>query len=107
MYVLCVRAYINKIWVNFFQKCRVSPTDVFVASAQKAMLKPRMEVCAKLWSAGIRTEFSYKANPKMLNQLQYCEERKIPWVVIVGEEELKNGMVKLRNVKSREEMVCL
>lgn len=69
------------------------------------MLKLRMELCSRLWSAGIRSEFSYKANPKMLNQLQYCEERQIQWVLIVGEEELKNGIVKLRNVENREETV--
>lgn len=42
----------------------------------------------------------------MLNQLQYCEERKIPLVIIIGEFELENGIVKIRDVKTREETVC-
>lgn len=46
----------------------------------------------------------YKKNPKLLNQLQYCEETGIPLVAILGEQELKDGVVKLRDVATREEV---
>ena len=46
---------------------------------------------------------SAKKNPKMLNQLQYCEENGIPFAVIIGESELQKGVVKLRNIETREE----
>lgn len=46
----------------------------------------------------------YKKNPKLLNQLQYCEDTGIPLVAIVGEQELKDGVVKLRVVATREEV---
>ena len=39
----------------------------------------------------------------MLNQLQYCEDNSIPFAVVIGESELEKGVVKLRNVASREE----
>lgn len=68
-------------------------------------MKERMKLCRTLWDAGIKTEMSYKSNPKMLNQLQYCEEHLVPWVVIVGERELQERIAKLRNVKTREEVV--
>lgn len=47
----------------------------------------------------------YKKNPKLLSQLQHCEESGIPLVAILGEQELKDGVVKLRVVATREE-VC-
>lgn len=99
-----VTKFVN-LFQNDSQPFRVSPTEVYVASAQKNLLQKRMELCGKLWDAGIRAEFSYKANPKMLSQLQYCEERQIPWTLIVGERELEQGCVKLRNVVTREEQV--
>lgn len=34
----------------------------------------RMEVAARLWAAGIKAEFGYKANPKMGDQLNYALE---------------------------------
>lgn len=54
----------------------------------------------------LQAEVLYKKNPKLLSQLQHCEETGIPLVAILGEQELKDGVVKLRNVASREE-VCL
>ncbi|CAH2234176.1 jg9056 [Pararge aegeria aegeria] len=82
---------------------RTSDVDVYVASAQKNFLEERMKICAELWGAGIKTEQSYKKNPKMLNQLQHCEENGIPLAVILGESELKRGLVKIRNISTRSE----
>lgn len=48
-----------------------------------------------------------KANPKMLDQMQYCEEHKIPLAIIVGERELEEGILKLRDVPSRTEQVIV
>lgn len=50
-----------------------------------------------------QTEQPYKKNPKMLSQLQYCEENGIPLAVIIGESELAKGVVKLRTIATREE----
>ena len=45
-----------------------------------------------------------KRNPKMLDQLQYCEKNQIELCVIVGGAELEAGIVKIRNVGTREEV---
>lgn len=39
----------------------------------------------------------------MLNQLQHCEENGIPLAVVLGESELKRGVVKIRGITSRVE----
>lgn len=39
----------------------------------------------------------------MLNQLQHCEETGIPLAVVLGDSELKRGVVKIRDIASREE----
>ena len=43
-------------------------------------------------------------NPKTLHQLQYCEENLIPFAVIIGQDEVKAEIVKLRDVKTRDEV---
>lgn len=78
--------------------------DVYVASAQKNMLEERMKICKELWESDIKTEQSYKANPKFIQQIHYCEEHNIPWMVIIGESELERGLVKLRHISTREEI---
>ncbi|XP_060800856.1 histidine--tRNA ligase, cytoplasmic isoform X2 [Amyelois transitella] len=84
-------------------RVRTNEVDVYVASAQKNFLEERMKICAELWNAGIKTEQSYKKNPKMLNQLQHCEDNGIPLAVVLGESELKRGVVKIRNIQTRQE----
>ncbi|XP_026814710.1 LOW QUALITY PROTEIN: histidine--tRNA ligase, cytoplasmic [Rhopalosiphum maidis] len=85
------------------QKVRTTEVQVFVAAAQKNLVEHRMTVCKDLWNAGVKAEHSYKKNPKLLAQLQHCEENEIPWAVIIGEEEVAKGVVKLRNVITRQE----
>ncbi|XP_064017449.1 histidine--tRNA ligase, cytoplasmic isoform X2 [Pogoniulus pusillus] len=86
------------------EKIRTTETQVLVASAQKKLLEERLKLVSELWDAGIKAEVLYKKNPKLLNQLQYCEDSGIPLVAIVGEQELKDGVVKLRVVATREEV---
>lgn len=85
------------------QKVRTTEVQVFVAAAQKNLVEHRMTACRDLWNAGIKAEQSYKKNPKLLAQLQHCEENEIPWAVIIGEQEVEKGIVKLRNVITRQE----
>ncbi|XP_035415512.1 histidine--tRNA ligase, cytoplasmic isoform X1 [Cygnus atratus] len=86
------------------EKIRTTEIQVLVASAQKKLLEERLKLISELWDAGIKAEILYKKNPKLLNQLQYCEDTGIPLVAIVGEQELKDGVVKLRVVATREEV---
>ncbi|XP_030045193.1 histidine--tRNA ligase, cytoplasmic [Microcaecilia unicolor] len=86
------------------EKIRTTDTQILVAAAQKNFLEERMKLISDLWSAGIKAEMLYKKDPKLLSQLHYCEETGIPLVAIVGEQELNDGVVKLRIVSTREEI---
>eukprot|EP00088_Acartia_fossae_P037198 TRINITY_DN3835_c1_g1_i1.p1 TRINITY_DN3835_c1_g1~~TRINITY_DN3835_c1_g1_i1.p1 ORF type:complete len:508 (-),score=82.20 TRINITY_DN3835_c1_g1_i1:156-1679(-) len=85
-------------------KVRTVETQVYVITAQKNLVEERMKIISELWSAGIKTEHSYKRNPKMLNQLQFCEDAGVPLAVVIGESEIAAGIVKLRNIATREEV---
>ena len=39
---------------------------------------------------------------KLSNQLKYASKKNIPWVVILGEDEIKKGVVQLKNMNTRE-----
>ncbi len=45
-----------------------------------------------------------KRNPRLLDQVQYCEKNQIELGVIIGSSELAAGIVKIRNIASREEV---
>ena len=84
-------------------KIRTTEVEVYVASAHKGLHETRIKLLAELWEAGIKSEHSYKLNPKLLVQLQHCEEHAIPFAVILGDSELQRGVVKLREVTTRNE----
>lgn len=85
-------------------KVRTTEVQVYVVSAHKGLHEKRIELIGELWTAGINAEHSYKQNPKLLAQLQYCEENQIPFALILGDSELNRGVVKLREVKTRNEV---
>ncbi|KAG8439066.1 hypothetical protein GDO86_005319 [Hymenochirus boettgeri] len=99
--IFCI---LEKRYKTSGEKIRTTETQVLVASAQKTFLEEKMKLVSTLWNSGIKAEIFYKENPKFLSQLHYCEEQGIPLVAIVGEQELKSGVVKLRVIATREEV---
>ena len=83
---------------------RCAPCDVLVASVGKGLAEQRMKIAAALWRSGIKAEFGYQANPKLQRQLTYALENGVKWIVVVGEEEMKQGKVNLKNLETREEI---
>ncbi|KXZ42548.1 hypothetical protein GPECTOR_136g631 [Gonium pectorale] len=85
------------------KKVRASETDVLVASIGSGLQVRRMELCASMWAAGIRAEFGYKPNPKMADNLGFCHDNAVPYMVLFGEDELKQGLVKIKDMDARTE----
>jgi len=84
--------------------CKVSPTHVLVASIGKNVTEERMKILTLLWESNINAEHVFKDNAKLLTQFQYCEDKNIPYAIVFGENELKKGVVKIRDIKARKDL---
>jgi len=62
------------------------------------------QLIASLRQKGLRAEF-YPDAVKMKKQLSYANQKQIPWVALLGEEELSRNEVVLKNMKSGEQVV--
>jgi histidyl-tRNA synthetase len=86
---------------------RAKDVDAFVMAIGgkgfTGMLTERMQVAQELWAAGIKTEFSYKAKPKLPQQFKQAESAGVPLAIILGEDELKNGKVKIKIMGIKDE----
>ncbi len=51
---------------------------------------------------GIRAEI-YPEAAKMKKQMKYADQKNIPYVVVVGEEEMKSGRLSFKNMQSGEQ----
>ncbi|KAK0734117.1 hypothetical protein B0T26DRAFT_746069 [Lasiosphaeria miniovina] len=82
---------------------RKNDVDVFVMAFGggkdfTGLLKERSEICASLWSAGIKAEFLYKLKPKFQNQFKAAEANGVPFALILGEDELAQGKARLKEM---------
>ncbi|KDQ18236.1 hypothetical protein BOTBODRAFT_53021 [Botryobasidium botryosum FD-172 SS1] len=82
---------------------RSKATEVYVMSVGDGLLLERMQLAKELWDAGIKAEFMYKAKPKLRAQFEVCDKEHIPIAVILGPDELKDGFVKVKEQKGKEE----
>lgn len=81
-------------------------TQVLVMSIGTNLTEQRMKILVQLWENGINAEHFYKNKTKLLSQIQYCEEYKIPYAIVFGNDEIERGTVKIRNIQTREEVSC-
>ena len=61
-----------------------------------------LRIASELRKNGIKTML-YPEPAKLDKQLKYADKKGIPYVIIVGPDEIKNGVVKLKNMKTREQ----
>ena len=84
------------------QSLRGTETDVYVMAfggkGFDGMLTQRMSICRLLWDAGIKAEFNYKVKPKLPAQFKAAEGGGVPIAVILGDDEQKNGEVRVKEM---------
>lgn len=78
-------------------------TQLLFVNFGKAEAKRCMELAAEARRTGIRTEV-YPDSAKMKKQMSYASARNIPFVALIGENELDTGGVTLKNMQTREQM---
>ena len=61
-----------------------------------------IEVATKLRENGINTQI-YTDNAKIKKQFNYANRLGIPYVIIIGEDEINNNVVSLKNMESGEQ----
>jgi histidyl-tRNA synthetase len=59
-------------------------------------MKERFAVCCQLWDGGIRASFTAKAKPRLPQQFKAAEAENVPLAVILGQDELAAGQVRIK-----------
>jgi histidyl-tRNA synthetase len=62
-----------------------------------------LPLLAKVRKAGINSEIYPDAGAKMKKQMGYADDKKIPFVAIVGSDEMQSGLLSLKNMSSGEQ----
>lgn len=79
-----------------------SSTKVMFVNFGENETKHCLALAVELRKAGISTEI-YPDAKKLNKQFEYADKRNIPYVIVIGGNEIEKGIVKLRNMISKEE----
>lgn len=76
-----------------------STTQVMFVNFGKEEEKYCLKLLQQVRASGINAEI-YPDSAKMKKQMSYADDKKIPFVVLVGSEEMKTGELTLKNMKT-------
>ena len=83
---------------NLFPKKIESYNNVLISYLSNGLIKNSLKLANKLRENGIPTDL-YSEKARLKKQLQYANNNNIPFVIIIGEDEIKNGKYILKNMK--------
>lgn len=99
------RIYLVLEELDLFPETITNTVDVlFINFGEKEALYC-LKAISKLRSSGLNTEI-YPDDAKMKKQMNYANKRDIPYVVLVGEEEMNANSYTLKNMKSGQQTQC-
>lgn len=83
--------------LNLFPESATSGTQVLLVQFGGETTSAAFQLLKQIRNAGISCEM-YPDDAKLKKQFKYADDNKIPYVVVVGEDEVKSGMWQLRNM---------
>lgn len=83
--------------IGLIKTDKKSISDVLVISMVDDLSKS-IEVANELRNAGINTEI-YFDNKKIKAKFKYADRLNIPYVIVIGEDEIKSGLLTIKNMQ--------
>lgn len=80
-----------------------SITQVLVTVFSPELLEKSLEISSMIRFIGVNCETYPDPNIKLDKQIKYADKKGIPYVIIIGPEEVKNKTVTIKNLQTREQ----
>jgi histidyl-tRNA synthetase len=84
---------------------RLAPADALVAVLEAADAPHGMRLASRLRDAGVRVLLSPDAD-KVGKQIKYADSRGIPYVVLLGRDEIAAGTATVKHLAARTQETC-
>ena len=89
--------------LNLYPNETLQSTQVLFVTFGQEEQDFALPLLAQLRKAGVRAEVYPEAGAKMKKQMSYANAKQIPFVVIIGSDEVASGMVSLKNMITGEQ----
>lgn len=81
----------------------LTTTDILVTIFSPELTPDSINAVNWLRNYGFNAELFLDTQAKMDKQLKYADRKNIPFVIIIGPDEAKNGQVTIKNLNTREQ----
>ena len=88
--------------LKLFPESASESTRVLISNFDQQAERYALPLLQKLRNAGISAEI-YPSSVKLKKQMNYADDKNIPWVILIGSEEMETGLLSLKNMKSGEQ----
>ncbi len=88
--------------LNLFPEDAQVSSRVLVSHLDEECRRFALKTVYALRKEGIASEV-YPDNTKLKKQLEYADRKKIPFVIVIGSDEMKSGNLTLKNMKTGEQ----
>jgi len=92
--------------LGLFGSLRSSSTDILILNFGEEEVKYGLKILNELRELGVMSEL-YPDQVKLKKQMSYADSREIPYIIIAGEEEIKNGEITIKVMSSGEQKKIL
>lgn len=91
--------------LNIIKADKKSISDIIIIPMTENLEVP-LELATELRNIGINTEV-YLNNKKLKAKMKYANKLEIPYVIVIGDDEIQSGKVKVKNMQTGEEVESL
>ncbi len=88
--------------LDLFPEASAEITKVMISNFDQAAELYALPLLRKLREKGINSEL-YPSSAKLKKQLNYADDKKIPFVILIGSEEMDTGRLSFKNMKSGDQ----
>jgi len=89
--------------LNLWPEVKPSKTKVLVSVFEDNLFSQSAKLASSLRNKGINTELYLNPQVKLNKQLKYADKKGVPWVIILGPEEIKEKKIVLKNMETRKQ----
>ncbi|NCC70012.1 histidine--tRNA ligase [bacterium] len=90
--------------LNLLEKIKYTIPKVLILPMDKSKISYSLNLLSKLREEGINT-FVFENEKNLKNKLEYANKIKVPYIVIIGENEENNNNYTLKNMDTGEQFV--
>jgi len=84
---------------------RQSVADVYVLPVGNENFVPSFELVEKLRANNIKADIDF-LDRKVGKNMEYANSYGVPWVIIIGEDEIKQQRYTIKNMKTGDQVIC-